>query len=320
MKTVVSSYDILKWLNSHTSIDHESNQIINNMNIFVSLLIKNKVYDTSIGNYIFLLLSIRNQPELVTSSANVIETLSMFGGHYTVSCCVEKIEQFIISHVFNEIEVELADSILSSLYYLMSNHSHLLSLKFVQCVGILITDVLYSDTTSFYKLNNGILKIKSPSVVLHCLKISHMLFKNGFCFLDRIDRLENYCILQNEKPSSKIKPSPLDECLVGSLGLPANDAMHFQIVDLVRLIKSESDSISNAFIDKVMVFEIVEYVQEICDPSSSDSKRPASPVAQEFKKFKLDLEEPKLEESKNNAQIDDLLSKFRNNELQLQLE
>ena len=146
-----------------------------------------------------------------------------------------------------------------------------------------------------------------------------MLLKNGFCFIDRLDRLEYYCQFPTDVPT-KIKPSPLDDSLTGSLVFSNDDPMHFQIVDMVRLIQNDSDSISNSFVDKVMVFEIVEYIQEIRDPSSAESKRPASPIAQEFKKFKLDLEEANVEESTNNAQINDLLTKFKNNELQLQLE
>ena len=329
MTLSVSSSEVVQWLKNQKSIEKESTGTILNINALVCLLIQNQIYDTSIGNYIFTVLSMDSKKELDLSIVKLLETLAIHGGHYTVSICIQNLEKFVIDKIFSALNLEMCNTLLNTVYFLIKYHSHLLSLKFVQCIGILVTDVLYSSTTSYYKLNNVILPFKTQHTILKCLQISFILLKNGHCFIDRVDRLSNYCQKPLGTTLNNDQSTPLKDCLDGQLTIqPCNDELHFQIIEMVHLLQFECARLT-CTVDKVIVYEIIEYIQEIVDnisaidaQSTTNVKRPCSLDDDndlEVKKFKLNLEQVHPIHDENDARLNDLLTRYENNELDIVL-
>eukprot|EP00835_Amoeboradix_gromovi_P006888 NODE_929_length_3026_cov_0.256577.p2 type:complete len:326 gc:universal NODE_929_length_3026_cov_0.256577:174-1151(+) len=325
MKISLCSSEIIKWLKDQSTINHVPPATVVNMNTLVSLLLKNKIYHTSIGNYIFNVLNLESKQGLDESIAKVILVLSRYGGHFTVSNCIVRLEKYLVERLFKDLTSEMADDLTSSIYYLVANHYHLLSLKFVQCIGILTTDVLYSDSSSYYKLNNCLLKHKSSVMILKCLNLSLVLLRNGVFFLDRIDTLSSYSHNSgNCDDSDAIPQRSLEECLRGTLSFTSDENLQSQISEAIRMIQSESSSISSSK-DRVMVYEIVEYIRELSHSETSEGRRNPSPIQLEFKKFKLNLESENQNPQKDPVEVSkdhalDLMKRFQEGELQLNLE
>eukprot|EP00834_Sanchytrium_tribonematis_P001987 NODE_54_length_30443_cov_1.442954.p12 type:complete len:327 gc:universal NODE_54_length_30443_cov_1.442954:52-1032(+) len=326
MKAQVSSEDVIQWLEANNSLDDTQPQIISNINLLVCMLLKHRFHHTSVGNYIYLLLSTSNLDSSVDKSIGMLlKSLSTNGGHYTVSNCIEQLEHFYLKRFFSDIDNELCESLLNSLSYFLKNHFHLFSLKFIQCIGILICDTLYSGLKSYYKLNNCILKVKSNECLYYTIKIALVLCDNGHIFFESVEPLESLKADLNEHNLAKCERSvALVDCV--------NQEIHVTEIDDTlegRLIEMVNDLICHignpSFVkNRVLVYEIVEYINESVEKSQNEGvKRKVGQNEIDFassvesKKIKLDLNQH--ENAAANEEADILLAKYDKGEFEIEI-
>ena len=316
MKKSIVSTQLIDFIKDEKKLVGLDRSVISNLHVLVKMCIKEGVSDTAIGNYIFTVLSqemYTDMPQLL----DLLETLVIYAGHYTVSLCIEKLEHFLLSCFFGKGSFDLT-RLLQITLTICNNHFHLLQLRFVQCIGILTTDLLYSDSKSYYKLKNNLLSIKNKHLVLTSIKILTSLLENGHCFIDRLDRLYDYTT--EELQLDCVEQIELSDCIVNTISSVSKD--HSATMNILNSIK-HMESLCAAMTtisDKVLVCEIVEYIQEVVhEVPLNPLKRPIITSVIESKKIKLDVSKSTTEEYDPSV-LQHLLTKFEKNEFELHIE